>query len=336
VKRRLLFLCAALAGSLVTSALHVPAAAAERVTIATVPALEGIPIVVDKRAYRTNGLGRVTVDVSGPLRNRVLVGDARVGPRSRATFSRWYGNLDRAGANLTAALDLWFRFRWSFVDLKNRAVENERVTSVHFRSSHGRARKFKQDALGKWQWMQGSRVISTPEGPRRKNLYFTVEKVTVDKANVVNRAQQRFEPYRQEEIAIRLLFYSAQFKAQDALFKFPIGKGIKLTFPDGRVQYYELGPGATLKIDRLPRGEYWVEVDGPGMSFLRPVTLSRNQKVPLEVLSWVDIAFVFGVLCAIALGLLLVGRPWLLRYTKPTTYRGHWEALRARWSEGVL
>ena len=336
MRRRALLLSAALAASLGASALHVPAAAAKRVTIDTVPALKGIPIVVDKRAYRTNRFGRITVNVNGPLRNRILVGDARVGPRTKATFSRWYGNLDRAGANLTAALDLWFRFRWSFVDLENRAVENERVTSVNFRSSHGRARKFEQDTLGTWQWMQGSRVISTPEGPRRKNLYFTVEKVIVDKANVVNRAQQRFEPYRQDEIAIRLLFYSARFIAHDALFKFPIGTGVKLTFPDGTVRHYEFGPGAELTIDRLPRGEYWVEVEGPGMSFLRPVTLSRDQQVPLEVLSWVDIAFVFGLLCAIALGLLLVGRPWLLRYTRPSAFREHWDSLRSRWSEGAL
>jgi hypothetical protein len=336
MRRRVLLLCAAVGASLGASALHVPAATAARVTIDTVPRLKGVPIVIDRRVHRTNRFGRVTVNVNGPLRNRILVRNARVGPRSKATFSRWYGNLDRPGADLTAALDLWFRFRWSFVDLKNRAVENERVTSVYFRSSHGRARKFEQDELGRWHWVQGSRVISTPVGPRRKNLYFTVEKVIVDKANVVNRAQQRFEPYRQEEIAITLLFYSAHFTAHDALFKFPIGKGIKLTFPDGRVQHYEFGSGATLKIDRLPRGEYWVEVEGPGMSFLRPVTLSRNQTVPLEVLSWVDIAFVFGVLCAIALGLLLVGRPWLLRYTRPRAYREHWEALRSRWSEGVL
>jgi hypothetical protein len=336
VRRRALLLCAVSAASLGAAAVHVPAAAAAQVTIDTVPRLKGIPIVVDKRVHRTNRFGRVTVKVNGPLRNRILVGDARVGPRSKAIFSRWYGNLDRAGANLTAALDLWFRFRWSFVDLKDRAVENQRVTSVHFRSSHGRARKFEQDEFGKWQWMQGSRVISTPEGPRRKNLYFTVEKVIVDKANVVNRAQQRFEAHRQNELAIKLLFYSAHFSASDALFKFPVGSGVKLTFPDGRVQHYELGPGAELTIDRLPRGEYWVEVEGPGMSFLRPVTLSRNQDVPLEVLTWVDIAFVFGVVFAIALGLLLVGRPWLLRYTRPSAYRTHWESLRSRWSEGAL
>jgi hypothetical protein len=336
VRRRAVLLCAVSTACFGAAAVHVPAAAAARVTIDTVPRLKGIPIVIDERTYRTNRSGRITVNVKGPLRNRILVGDARVGPRSKATFSRWYGNLDRAGANLTAALDLWFRFRWSFVDLKSRAVENERVTSVHFRSSHGRARKFEQADFGEWQWMQGSRVISTPDGPRRKNLYFTVEKVVVDEANVVNRAQQRFEPYRQNEIKLKLLFYSAHFSAHDALFKFSIGSGVKLTFPNGRVRHYEFGPGAELTIDRLPRGEYWVEVDGPGMSFLRPVTLSRNQKVPLEVLSWVDVAFVFGLLFAIALGLLLVGRPWLLRYTRPSAYRRHWESFRGRWSEGAV
>jgi hypothetical protein len=334
--RRRVVVGVVLFASLAASALYAPAGTAATVTIDTVPRLAGVPIVVDNRVYRTNRSGRVTFRAKGSLRDRVLVRDARVGPRTRATFSRWYGNLDGKSGKLTAALDLWFSFRWSFVDLKDLPVSFERVTSVAFRSSHGRVRKFERSDFGRPHWLQGSRVVSTPTGPRRKDLYFTVEKVIVDEANVVNRAQQRFEPYRQKQIAVKLLFYSAEFSANDALFKFAIGKGIKLTFPNGRIEEHEFGPGGKLKLEGLPRGEYWVVVDGPGMSFVRPVTLSRNQKVPLEVLSWVDIAFVVGVLFAIALGLLLVGRPWLLRYARPSTYREHWESFRSRWLEGVL
>jgi hypothetical protein len=166
---RLLLLGAVVGASVCVSALHAPAAAAATVTIDTVPRLAGIPILVDRRLYKTNRAGRVTVNVNGPLRDRVLVRDARVGPRTRATFSRWYGNLDGKSRKLTAALDLWFSFRWSFVDLKDLPVSFERVTSVSFKASHGRVRKFERSDFGRPHWLQGSRVVSTPTGPRRKD-----------------------------------------------------------------------------------------------------------------------------------------------------------------------
>ena len=332
--RRVLVVSLVVGASLAASALRPPTATAAAVTIDTVPQLAGIPIVVDGRVYKTNRLGRITVEADGALRDRVDVRDARVGPRTRATFSRWYGNLDKPSGKLTAALDLYFTFEWTFVDLHNRPIPFDRVTSIKFKTSHGRVRTFERKDFGRKHWVQGSRVISTPEGPRRKDLYFTVEKVIVDDTNVVNRAQQRFEPSKRRDMAFRLLFYKMEFSAFDALFKFPIGSGVKLTFPNGKVQEHNFTSAGKLTIDRLPRGEYWVVVNGPGMSFKRPVTLTKNQKVPLEVLSWIDIGFVFGVVFAIALGLLLIGRPWLLRYARLRTYRAQIAALRNRAAEG--
>jgi hypothetical protein len=310
-------------------------AASRRITLETVPALRGIPVVFDGRVYRTNHGGRVYLPPSSrSLRGRIFVRDVRLPGRIKATFARWYGNLDRPSNLIRAALDIHYLVRWRFTDLQKRPVRFGRVTSISFKASHGHVHKFETKHFGRWHWLQGSRVISTPEGPRSKDLYYTVEKVIVDDSNVVNRAQQRFEPAHRRQLAVRLLFYKADFSATDALFRFPIGRGVKLTFPNGTIKRYRFGPGAKLTIDRLPRGQYWVVVEGPGMSFLRPLTMSKNQRMPLEVLSWVDMGFVIGVVVAIAIGLLLVGRPWLLRYARPGTYRRRRTALRNRWGEG--
>jgi hypothetical protein len=307
-----------------------PQGTAARVTLETVPRLKGIAVALDGRVYRTGHGGRVVLNANGPLRGRLEVRDTQLPGRVKATFARWYGNLDRRRPLIKAALDLHYPVRWRFTDLDGDPLPFGRVASISFKSSHGRVHKFEREDWGRRHWFQGSRVVSTPEGPRNKDLYYTVEKVIVDGSNVVNRAQQRFEPAHRRDLAVKLLFYSAEFSAHDALFKFGIGRGIKLTFPNGEVKRYAFGPGAKLRLDRLPRGEYWVVVDAPGMSFLRPVSLSRNQHVPLEVLSWIDIGFVIGVVFAIALGLLVLGRPWLLRYTQLATYRGYWAAFRTR------
>jgi hypothetical protein len=326
--KRALLIAAVLAA---VAGVAAPEAAAARagITVETVPKLRGIPILFDGRLYRTNHGGKVYLPpTSRSVRGRLFVRDVRLPGRMRATFGRWYGNLDRPSNLIRAALDIHYLVRWRFTDLQKRPVPFGRVTSISFKASHGHMHKFDREDFEKWHWFQGSRVISTPEGPRSKDLYYTVEKVIVDGTNVVNRAQQRFEPAHRRNLAVRLLFYKAEFSASDALFKFPIGRGVKLTFPNGTIKRYAFRPGAKLTVDRLPRGHYWVVVEGPGLSFLRPLTMSKNQRMPLEVLSWFDIGFVIAVLFAIALGLLLVGRPWLLRYARPRTYRDGAAALR--------
>ena len=103
------------------------------------------------------------------------------------------------------------------------------------------------------------------------------------------------EPYRQKQIAVKLLFYRPRFSAHDALFGSRSGSGVKLTYPERPRAALRPRPGRRAHGRTPPRGEYWVEVDGPGMSFVRPVTLSRTNRCRSRSLSWLDIAFVVGV-----------------------------------------
>jgi hypothetical protein len=54
-------------------------------------------------------------------------------------------------------------------------------------------------------------------------------------------------------------------------------------------------------------------VKASGYSVERPVWLSRDQSVDLQVVSPVDLAIVFGGLASVAVALLVVGRPSLRR-----------------------
>ena len=54
-----------------------------------------------------------------------------------------------------------------------------------------------------------------------------------------------------------------------------------------------------------------MSVDAGGLSFTQPVSLSRDQRVALNVTSYLDVALVGGAIGAILLGLLLVRRPRL-------------------------
>jgi hypothetical protein len=128
-------------------------------------------------------------------------------------------------------------------------------------------------------------------------------------ANVVHRAQQRFFPARTPEARLRLLLFSARFEVHDALLGFPIGSAVQLRFPDGREQGFTLGSSGAVTVNSLPRGDYRVSAHALGVSSSRPVALSRDQRVEVRVISWLDIAIVLLALASIAIALLYARRP---------------------------
>jgi hypothetical protein len=282
--------------------------------VRTVPPIAGVTFTLDGRRFATRGDGVATIAYRGsaPLRERLAGLRTVTRPGVRASLARWYGDVDRPGqTKLVAALNVEYAVRFSFENLRSRRVPLERIESLSLKSSHGVVHWVGATGLRSEQWLQGVRVVSTPAGPVEKDILQSVQRVMVDGANVVNRAQQRFFPHRQREVGVTLLLYSARFAARDALLGFPIGSGVRLRHPDGSWTSHPFGPSAELVVQGLARGEYWVEVDAPGFSFLRPVTLSQNQEVPLEVLSYLDVALTFGVLALTALSLLYIGRPHL-------------------------
>jgi hypothetical protein len=74
-----------------------------------------------------------------------------------------------------------------------------------------------------------------------------------------------------------------------------------------------LGPLKTAEIHSLARGIYHLEVTGiDGLNTSIPVALSRNQKVSVAVVTYLDLMVVGSIGVIAALGLVLYGRPWLL------------------------
>jgi hypothetical protein len=142
-------------------------------------------------------------------------------------------------------------------------------------------------------------------------MLYRVQAVTIDGNNLVNRAQQAFLPATNASVKLKLLFYSARFAAQDRLFRFSIGSGIKLEFPNHRVRRYKFDDSGQVVLPALPRGNYRVTINAPGIGLTSPVALTRNQVVKLKVVSYLDVAVVAIVLVGIALSLVLARRPQL-------------------------
>jgi hypothetical protein len=273
------------------------------VEVQTVPAVKGQRFLHRGRAVRADNRGRVSINVSGDIRNELRVIDTPVSPGVEARLDRFY-----PGRNIVA-IAFYHRVRPNFVDLQGNKVDPAEVDSTVVKGIHGKEYTFRK---GEPRWLQVSRVVARRNNRLRpKSLRYTVEKVRIKGANVVNAGQQRFRPSETPRFPVQVLLYAARFKTRDAFFGFPLGSAVRLTFPDGRVERHDLAENGELVLRSLPRSDYEVTVDAPGFSFSRPVSLSRNQSVELEILSYLDIGLSMFVFAAFMVGLPLIRRPEL-------------------------
>jgi hypothetical protein len=225
-------------------------------------------------------------------------------------------------------LDVYYLVRPSFTDLDGDPVSADSIERLTLKSRTGARMTFHGDEA---KWLHGARVV--PYGGREwltKRIDWQAESAFVRGSNVVNRGQQRFVPAKDRNPSIELLFYSATFTVRDALFGSPTGKAVVLHYPDGTEETRELDDDGNLELPALPRGDYEVSVDALGYSAIRPLALSRDQNVDLQVISYLDMALVLAVLLGIALALLLARRPELRSTiaTRVLSPRTAWRALR--------
>jgi archaellum component FlaF (FlaF/FlaG flagellin family) len=198
----------------------------------------------------------------------------------------------------------------SFVDLDGNPVDPSRVTKFTIRSIQGDVFEFTD---GQPRWIPASRTARRVNGLEESKLLYSVIEVMVDGSNVVNKSQQRFYTHPGDAWEISLLFYTMHVDARDGLFGNKLGKSVNLEFPDGSVKNYPLKNGVA-EITSLPRGIYTIEFVGiKGMSNRTPVALSRDQDVHTKVITYLDMVVVGLLGILVALGMLLYGRPGLLR-----------------------
>jgi hypothetical protein len=285
------------------------------VTIETIPPTRGLKIHLPGGTFATgaNGKARVPVaamaaDVRRIIRGgsgEVVLVNAKVSAvRKRdggvVRFDRFYGT--------TMAVASHYRFRPTFVGPGGMRIPAEQVERYTLKSRHGSVVTARHaDPVT----LKASRVVRFGRGLVSKPIEWSLESVIVDGANVVTRAQRRFDPSKvRGPFPIDLLYFRAHFTSRDALFGTPVGASVLLTNPNGETKRYPLKDGE-LTLPALPRGDYQVAVDAPGMAPARPVALSRNQEVELKVITYIDMALVGFLLAALAIGLLVARRPAL-------------------------
>ncbi len=293
-----------------------------QLTVETVPPVANATFSLDGQTFVTDAEGLAQIDIAEPGTYQLQaldVTDIQVSEDTHVTFSRWGGSAFQPEQTIEALGDLHVqagfatshRVGLSFIDLDENEVSATRVTSVTLKRSDGSYHTFEDSEP---QWLQATRIVRRREGLEASPLLYSVESVMVDGASIVNRYQQRFYVEPEDTWEIQLLFYSANIRAFDAIFGFPIGQGVNLEYPDGRVEQLQFGEDGEVYQSSLARGLYRLQVTGvTGISPVTPMALTRDQVVELKVLSALDIGVGVGLGITLAVGLLLYGRPRLLK-----------------------
>jgi hypothetical protein len=306
-----------LAGATGTQELKVEAAA---LAIRTIPPLPGIRFAYNDQVYVSDAQGSIHIRVETVGSYPLVVLDPEgqlVSPDTRATFARWNDEVFEPSRDITvtgsrtleAGFELSHPIRRVLIDDNDALVDRARLTSMTLRA--GGTIYELDDAEN--QWLPANRLTrrigtSLESQPR---LYYVTSAI-IDGENAVAKGQQRFHVLPGAVWNIKVRVYAVRFLARDVLFHYPIGKGIRLEFPDGRITETSFGPAAEIEIPSLVRGAYRARAIGaPGSTSLVPIALSRSQTVELPVLSYIDMAVLAGVPAIIALALLFIGRPHL-------------------------
>ncbi|HLO18550.1 MAG TPA: Ig-like domain-containing protein [Anaerolineales bacterium] len=303
-----------------------------KVAIYTVPPMPGVSFKLNNKTYTTdkNGAADLQVNLSGIYTLEILpIDKANLPSNIRVEFSRWNDNVFTAKRQIyfprtrriEAGFIVDYQVNQVFYDSTHELVDPARVSSMVIK---GVGTTYTFNGAGPI-WLPSNRLTRRiGETLQSEEILYYFRNVTIDGADVINKGEQRFHIHPDDVWPIQVLLYSVRFSARDAMFHFPIGKGVQLTYPDGhKKEYYFSSSKADLTIPSLARGSYSARIIGAiGSAPPTPIHLSRDQDVELLMLSGLDIGLIVSVPLLIALAFFFFGRPhWLRVVRHPSKYK---------------
>jgi len=266
---------------------------------------EGVIAVADE-----HGVAVLPVRNWDLINRRFHVLDTRVSKTRKVVLDRMLGTpyAARGGRPFYIGLRSERLVSWSFTDRGGQEIPKERISLMELRSNTGELASLTGEDLLRPRWLASGRTQQTPKGLANKDLYWSISRVVVDGAEVVNRGQQVFYPEEGQDWQISLLFYRVTIDGRDLLFGGTAGSGVELVQPDGSVVKQSFDDHGVALFPSLPRGSYQVRVIGAGASYTRPLSISRDQEVSIEVISPLDVGVVLAAGVLVAVSLVVVGR----------------------------
>jgi hypothetical protein len=278
-------------------------------TIQTVPPLPGVQFALAGQVTSADERGTIQVTVDRAATYRLAALPPPATDDLRWEWSRWNDNvfvperdisvpkITRLEAGFTSSA----RVHPEFADVDGHTVDPRRITSLTVSNSLQHSYTFAPEAA---PWLPRSSIAYEQGQLWNLPITYTVEGAIVDGANVVPddavQPDGTDQPWR-----IALNLYDVSFIADDMLTQQPIGTGIEVEHPLGRIEQFPFGPDHTVHLKGLAPGLYRVRVMGaPGIAPIVLVRVPDERIAHLYVISWVDLA----LCCLLLLDLMLLLR----------------------------
>ncbi len=281
----------------------------------TVPAVGDVGVDLDGVVYRTDARGFVAIPTTSGTHHIRIVGPRSAPPGTTVRFSRWSDGISLpsrhiivpAGAHAEeAGLVVSRPISVRFIAERGRLLPLTRIAQISL--TNGVGQRFTFRPARPPRMLAANRVVRGAAGLKAVPFVYSVRSVIIDGSNVVFNGSQKFSvPQRPSPWTIKVLLFPLRVQVRDALFKFAVGDAVRLTFPNGASRSVKLGPGHAVTVTGLPRGNYVLSSQGPGLGFSTPVALSTAQSATLLMLSWADVLIVAGFAMAFVVGLPLAG-----------------------------
>ena len=283
----------------------------QTIQIVTVPTVVGAVFGLDGALITTgpDGTASLPVTAGRDLSRLQLVSPGSGLSSGKAEFVRMTRAPDKDGllrayALFKIARDVSFTFR----DSLGNALPTERVTSLTIKSSIGESFTLTGDALNHPISLPSERSVAFVNGDSAmKEIYYSVQEVVISGSNTVFRSQQKFFPVKTSTFEVETAFYTLTIKTSDSLFGFATGSNIVIRWPDQHLSKAPISNGRAV-LPALPRGDYEMRIEGAGLKTWRPISVSRDQTVELQLISYVDGAVVLMLILAVAAACIVVGR----------------------------
>jgi hypothetical protein len=211
-----------------------------------------------------------------------------------------------------AGLSYYQRTAFSFHNLDGGAVPLGEIQLLRIKAQTGQVIELRSKQLADSVELLAQRVQPLGGGPVVKDVNWSAQSVQIRGTNVVRSSAQRWDPAKEQQVSFELDFYPMDIRGVDAFFGRTTGGEALVEFPDGHRRVYRLSNGHVL-IPALPRGTYEVTIQGAGKAFRTPVSLSKAQVAEFKVITWLDMASIALFALLFSIGLVVIGRPHLLR-----------------------
>jgi hypothetical protein len=265
------------------------------ILVSTVPPVPLFRFSVGNQAFATGTDGTTLVPPSlcgAPVAQET---QRTVGDGERLRFQRWFGG---PGGGYVATFYADYQVTMRYADRHDHPYPARKIDTITLKNSLGVHNELKP---GGTRWLLGSRGVRRANGIHVSRVYWTLEDATIGGLGIVNRNQLKFYPDETRDPLAHLLLFDAKVHTFDAFFGLSLGgTKLKLIYPNNRIELHRFDGGGRLDLQNLPRGQYDMVVIGPGLKMKSPVAITRDQKVDLKVLTYLDLAAVvlFGLLLA--------------------------------------